>query len=307
MRTVYPQEMVAHLFANQSQPEARTQSGNFYFYGDTCYSYGSHYVAAVHHGDCVLVNEYGYSVTTAKHMSRLRSAISGQYFDVENPAARTKPEHRANFHKMAADYRAEVLRASRARVYNSLNTANHMLAQANAYAARFKIGNRLKAIETADIKGVIETQKKRDTAAARRAEKARIAAAAERAERMRAEYDAALVDWRAGLIHCTALGGMRQSDTARVRLSADGQTVETSQGAEFPARHARRWIQFVIGRFLSGENWARNGSEIRLGHFQIDTIDGAAGLLRAGCHTVTRAEVERLAELLDAAHNTEAA
>lgn len=43
-KTVYPRDMVAHLWANASQDEARDPSGNMYFNGPTLYSYGSHYV-----------------------------------------------------------------------------------------------------------------------------------------------------------------------------------------------------------------------------------------------------------------------
>ena len=46
-RHVYPVDMVAHLWAHRAQ-ESAPQRGNFYFDGDTIYSYGSHFPIARH-------------------------------------------------------------------------------------------------------------------------------------------------------------------------------------------------------------------------------------------------------------------
>ena len=42
-RNVHPSDMVAHLWAHKSQDFARNPCHNFYFHGDTIYSYGSHF------------------------------------------------------------------------------------------------------------------------------------------------------------------------------------------------------------------------------------------------------------------------
>ena len=47
-RTVHPADMVAHLWAHKSQDFARNPGHNFYFHGDTIYSYGSHFPVARH-------------------------------------------------------------------------------------------------------------------------------------------------------------------------------------------------------------------------------------------------------------------
>jgi hypothetical protein len=290
--------MVAHLFAHQSQEHA--QGSNFYFNGDTCYSYGPHYVAAVHHGDCVLINSNSYSMTTARHLSHLRYACNhlGRYY-VPNPAARTKAEHRENFRALVAEYEREILRLSRARKYTSLETSERMLANANEYAARFKIGNRLQPIDTSEIQERIKTREARESAARKRARKAAEKRERERLESMRAEYVENLAEWREGKRGLYGLGEYRHHDAARLRLTDDGR-VQTSHGAEFPASDARQHIGFVLACFDQGRNWQRNGENIPLGPFQLDRIDGKAGTLRAGCHTVTVNEVKRLAAQLRA-------
>lgn len=77
MRKVLSPEMVAHLWANKAQDEARNAGETFYFTGPTIYSYGSHFVIA-HHLDngVVLWNDAGYSNTTSRHKSHAWRALS---------------------------------------------------------------------------------------------------------------------------------------------------------------------------------------------------------------------------------------
>ena len=298
MKRVVNKSMVAHLFAHQAQPEARTASGNFYFHGDTCWSYGSHYCAAVHHGEFVLINSHRYSVTTASQLSELRQACRHlRYFEVPNPQARTKPEHRENFRYLVRQYEDEIDRLTRARVHNSPDHAEGMLHDANDYARFTRIGNRLKPIAPDQIGERIKTRTAKERADSlklrRDAEKR---AAAER-EKMKAEYTVRLDEWRNGLTNY--LNFWRFQDTARLRLTSDGSTVQTSRGVEFPADDARAALPFVLEVLDSGRSWQRNGQQIPLGPFQLDRIDCKSQTVKAGCHTVTANEVRRLAGLLN--------
>ena len=78
-RKVYPTSEIAHLWAHQSKPEARNPHGNFYFEGDTIYSYGRHFPIArhiEHNGKkAILFVDHGWSVTTAKHIGEVRGSI----------------------------------------------------------------------------------------------------------------------------------------------------------------------------------------------------------------------------------------
>lgn len=81
-KTVFDRDMVAHLWANQSQDNARVSSSNFRFTGPTLYSYGSHFV--VGHimpdaynregGRLALLNDDRYSMTTGRHFDAARQA-----------------------------------------------------------------------------------------------------------------------------------------------------------------------------------------------------------------------------------------
>ena len=76
MKKVNTPEQTAHLFANQLQNEAYTSSRNFYFYGNSIYSYGSHFcIAKFVDNYNLLFTERGYSNTTAKHINYTYRAI----------------------------------------------------------------------------------------------------------------------------------------------------------------------------------------------------------------------------------------
>ena len=73
-RHVFPNREIPHLWAHQTQGEARNGTGNFYFRGATIYSYGSHFPIATHVTGSqrqagILFTSRKNSVTTSQHMS----------------------------------------------------------------------------------------------------------------------------------------------------------------------------------------------------------------------------------------------
>lgn len=79
MKKVVETRQVAHLWANKSQDEARNAGGNFYFTGSRLYSYGSHFVIAMHLDDgarSILWNASRCSNTTSKQQAVARNAMT---------------------------------------------------------------------------------------------------------------------------------------------------------------------------------------------------------------------------------------
>lgn len=77
MKKVNTPQQVCHLFANQLQTEARTQTSNLFFDNENLYSYGRHFcIARFVDSDTLLFTERGYSNTTAKHISWARHATN---------------------------------------------------------------------------------------------------------------------------------------------------------------------------------------------------------------------------------------
>lgn len=126
--------------------------------------------------------------------------------------------------------------------------------------------------------------------AAEREERARKEAEA-KAERAKREANA-VAEWRNG----------RPVPTIRYHelpcmLRVAGSEVLTSWGARFPVSDAVAAWPLLRAVFARGKAWKRNGERIELGHFQIDRV-ASDGMVTAGCHTLSRAEIEHCAALL---------
>lgn len=118
----------------------------------------------------------------------------------------------------------------------------------------------------------------------------------EREERARWFSGDAYVRWRgsdaAGHAYIRAVGVERDESGSII-----GGELETSQGATVPLPHAVRAFCVIRRIRDAGRTWTRNGSTIRVGHFQIDRIN-ADGSFVAGCHSFSWPEAERLAREL---------
>lgn len=124
------------------------------------------------------------------------------------------------------------------------------------------------------------------------------------------EFAAMLADWRnaaPGARFPDALHGNGRDRAAFLRLSADRRRVETSQGAEVPARVcAALWPMIGECKRTGAARTFPGGSDpgaVRLGRFLLDAIDGD-GNIRAGCHFIPFSELADIAGRLNfAPHN----
>lgn len=91
-------------------------------------------------------------------------------------------------------------------------------------------------------------------------------------------------------------GGRLSDDTGGALIRAKGDKLETSWGADVPLSHAIKAFRFVKLLRERGETWRRNGRTVRVGVYQIDSVDAAG--FDAGCHRINWPEIERLAREL---------
>jgi len=82
-------------------------------------------------------------------------------------------------------------------------------------------------------------------------------------------------------------------DDNGIRLRVVGETVETSRGAVVPLAHCRR----ILALCRAGKEYVHNGHTEHVGQFRVDHID-VEGNVMAGCHFIPRAEIDRIAALL---------
>lgn len=294
MKTVFPNRMVPHIWAQQNQPEGR--GSNLFFDGPTIYSYGRHFPIASYvinpAGErAVLFTSRRYSVTTSKHIAYVRGSwdTSLPVFYVENASADYLPYvHAENMRVFRADVVQQTEKAYRAnKRYRAdrIDATLRAVAKANEYAAFFQLAERIEAPSFSDemIATARETQR---VAAAKELEK--------RKERDRiAALDAAesLIEWLSG-----RPANLHRHYSSPVALRCiDGETLETSKGATVPMTHARRVFAFIKQVRESGNAWARNGKTVRVGHFQVDSVD-VTGDIKAGCHDIQWTEIARFAK-----------
>ena len=136
----------------------------------------------------------------------------------------------------------------------------------------------------AQAKAAVKREAARKVREAQEAEERRLAWA-DSAERIAA--------WRNGAAISLRYGESRDSDQGAL-LRVRSNNLETSQGATVPLAHAVRVFKFVKLCRERGEGWQRNGSTLRVGHFQVDSVD-AQGNFKAGCHLINWPEVETAA------------
>jgi len=283
IRTVWPVDMVAHLWAHKSQDYARNPGHNFYFHGDTIYSYGSHFPVARHvenkRGRAVLFPTRSYSATTAGHKCVVEGACRHlTVFHVADVTA-TRPQ----FAQYRAEYMALVGKYAKARQRKPehLDALRRLVEEANRFAEFFGLRARLTLPD--DLTAMIaecQAIEKRERERKQREERKREREAQERLQK-----------WVDGAIdYCPSGYGQP------IRLRIAGDELQTSRGARVPLAHAVKAFRVLKRLHDKGQAYQRNGHTIHLGHFALDSLD-TEGNVTAGCHTVQWAEIERVAAL----------
>lgn len=335
---VVPTDQVAHLWAHQAQDSARNSSRNVSFSGDTIYSYSTpigRIVKDKRGQPVALFTVHSYSMTTSgKHKwPMIRATLGvmpgfsvpcfgigsrGRHSEPTRYGAKPVEWHSVNLKYLCERYRERVARDLRAvRAPWDLENIGKDLRTAvddgpAAYAAHFPCDAKSRAMlrklnPTADAAAIrarfarLEAmraspaygEKRRKAAEAREA--LRVKRETEKREKEAREFAEALPEWRAGTRHYLPHRYAGQNEGAALRVR--GETVETSRGAQVPVADARRAVLFVAECRRNRRAWQRNGETFPVGQFQLDSVS-AEGDVKAGCHLIYWAEVERLADTL---------
>ena len=280
MRTVVSSREVVHLWAHQVQDHARNSSRSVSFNGPSLYSYRAEIARIVDAptGKVALHSSHRWSITTARHQLDARRAIPGSVVSFAVPNLGTSASyHAANLAYFREQREASLGRAQRARIYG-----DSYRAQAATMAQR---AGRYCEVFTLSSEDSVVAQVVAEAAEARALLAANEARYAEEARQEAARVDAELADsvtlWRQG-------GSVNISRYSRIllRLSADGESVETSRGAFVPLDHAQRLYGLVVARSVKFGD--------KCGHYRVDRVGEST--LTLGCHEIDRAEIDRLAE-----------
>ena len=268
MKTTYNNSHdVIHLFAQQSQPHAK--STNVFFYNDKIYSYGYHYLLAAFIENkkgqkAILINDSGYSRTTEKHISAMIQA-SRQY----RQFFKTHTDKKIILETL--EYlKKKILNAKKPFLYS--DQAQHLEKKYLEFC-EFMGQKADKELKKAflffhnKVEDMVEIYKKdieKVEKARIKAEKARI-----KAEQIKdAENLAKFMDYE--IPYCRFY-----SNEDFIRISQDGQFVETSQKVRIPIESAKILYKMI-----------QSGKDIKGYKIEDYTVISLNGTLKIGCHHI---------------------
>lgn len=316
MRTVVTSDMVAHLWANQSQEHARNAGNSMSFEGPTIYSYRTPIARML--GGVVLVTSETFSMTTSsKHMPKLWRALSRGVeiyrVPVIHPAPYASFDHARNLAHLVKVYRDMVgtLRRQLSTDHTAGDAEIYLTGYADdvrGYHARFCADSPAPAIDlVADAEMIAAAHAKRaerraDPRYGERTLKAREAREASKARKLQAAREAEAIRqagnierWRAG----EYVYGSLYAIPPMLRVSpSNPDTVQTSHGAEVPLAAAEILFSVVarcrrLGKgFLVRESV--DSDRIQIGSFTVREIK-ANGDIVVGCHEIAWPEIARFA------------
>lgn len=286
MRTVVGSDEVAHLWAHQAQETARNPQGNFYFNGESIYSYGRHFEIARHVSHkgqaAILMTYHTYSNTTAKHIHAVRGAIRHLTVFNTNLELRSTLEMFKDYERrqIAALQLAEKSRKGSNKRADALAHAQRLVEEANRFAEFYGLKNRLKTLDIADVEKAVAEAKER-------AEKAAKAAVAKQRKKFREN----LAKWQAGEEYVY----LPAHENTYFRFIESGEEIESSHGARFHTKSGKRAYQVLRALKASGKTFQTNGEKILVAPYQVDSMD-EKGNVKAGCHRIEWKVIEDFAK-----------
>ncbi|MGV7234641.1 MAG: hypothetical protein ACQ9ET_00140 [Nitrosomonadaceae bacterium] len=269
---------VMHLFAQKSQTDARCTNVFFepnYFndneYGEIIYSYGKHYkLGEFLNSDTIMINDTSYSVTTSKHARQLQWATNQykQFFISQTDINEVYSTIMSNKNKLARANKPELYITPILNLWETLNEyaefdrkskkvlkKDYLLYSEDKYKEIKSLVNALNN----DTDGLKAKLSKHAKLAAKRQK-------AKEAKRIRTslkeffEYE---------------IRTFRIGTEDYIRISKDGENIETSQGVKVPVKEAKVLYSMIIaGRDIKGH---------KIGYYTVTSINGT---LKIGCHSI---------------------
>ena len=290
MKTVFTDiSQIAHLWANQTQENAKTSSRNFYFDGTSIYSYGYHFMIAEHVQNnegvkAVLFTERTYSVTTSKHLSVVRQAANHlNLIYCYNP----ENSHEQNFTAWVSEIESicrKLTNAKKPEIY--LNQIENVNARVNKYAAFFSLQIPAKLVAAMAITS-------KDVYKSYSASKAELEAK-ERKEnelQLKKQHTKELINWRKYKIHRLYV----RNGIDYLRLDTLGERIETTQGVKIPVETAKRFYPILM---RSIKNGGCNGNcGVKILDYEVNEIN--KDFILVGCHKIQYKELIAMAKKLN--------
>lgn len=276
MKTVFSNSHdVMHAFAQRDQSEGHCS--NVFFETNRIYSYGHHYLLAEFIANkvgeqAIMINNKGYSKTTAKHISEVRGATQQykQFFTTETDPVLVLSELKSLAHKLQSARKKELYILPAERLYNKYQEFIQWNGMHNDLASDTEI-NALMLVFRGDSYSEYFTKQAERIAADLK----------KKQEEQKKRQKVALKKFFAYEINSVYL----PMEEDFCRLSQDLQFVETTQNVRVPVAAAKVLYQLIkAGKDIKGFNL--NGY----------TVIGLNGVLRIDCHKINKKNMRQIGE-----------
>ena len=297
MRQVFQNHsQVCHAFNLQNQQRGR--AGTIFFEGNKIYSYGYHYLLGEFiDNETILINDKGYSNSTAKHIRILTDATRDkkQIYLSHIELDLVLNELESLYKSLMKARKPLYYRNSIEFLYSSfMNTSNDL--GGFYYDRKFHHGfmfvgfsnmtkedkqkyNRLNEIINLSNEYTNSEAYKRKVERAKELEATKEQREKEKREKQRAEQIENFYTYKGSRINYLEFD--------LLRLSKCGEFVETSQAVRIPLKEAQRYFRlFKSGAKLVGE---------KIEHYTTISNDG---FLKIGCHKIEHKEANRIGNLI---------
>lgn len=294
MRTRLTNSETGHAwYYNSKTHTPDVGANNFFFSGDTIYSYGSHYPIARKINDLVLftldgsgyTGTSGYGPTTSRHVSLTAQAIpyDKTVIFVNDPAAKGKQAHKWNYDhniKLIKTILKEIAKGRNGSWIQSkrIKDVEKIVEGLNIYTKTFKLGKRqIDVNKFFDTDYLAKVKEKERKLAKAKAEKER-----KRQAELQAYHESVIDAWKKG----EKVRIPREVRKCYLRVVDD--IVETSQGAAIKLRRGIKLFDYVKSVIAGTTNFQRAS----FGNFELSRVGKKD--ITIGCHVIDIDEMERV-------------
>lgn len=274
MKTVFSSAHdVIHAFAQRNQSHGR--SSNVFFEHDEIYSYGTHYLLGKFIDDkTILIDNRGYSSTTAKHISWIIGATRQykQFF--------TMSCYIYHVHKQVLSLKDRLATARKPENY--INQILSLWASLNEYIKYTKNKNTPKDDRYKEIKRIVKAIQSQP-----KEYQQKLAEAKKKQELAKQRKEAKQIKDTLSKFYNYEVHTFRIGDKDYLRISQDGSNVETSQHVKVSIDEARTLYQLICkGVDIAGH---------RISNYIVNSINGT---LKIGCHNIDMDSVHKVGKQL---------
>ena len=270
---------VIHLFAQRSQDEAKC-SNVFFDDKNRIYSYGRHYLLAEfitnEAGDtAILINNAGYSVTTAKHIREITAATRQykQFFELDTNPVKVVNQLTDLASKLQTARKPEKYINPAEYLYKKFTQFETWRGETNDKESLLKINELIRVFRGGSYIDYIAKQFE----IIKQAEKILLKKAKKDLKKALKSF----FQYKINYVY------NRLNNEDFCRLSIDGQHVETTQNIKVSVKTAKVLYQLIkAGKDIKG--------------FNIDgyTVISLNGVLKIGCHNINRKNMVEIGEKL---------